>query len=655
MAQTDSGVLPPSRPISHDLDDGHGYEFLQNTAVDTATLAAAIELAKTWNVTPHDVLMSKGWVHQDDYYRALAASCGVQFVGKPERDSLAPLSRTSTPRAALRSRLLRHVRNGRIDVAYAPGPIPPGEIRRRLSRDSNRLTITTPRVLRTTIQRAFAKQLTAQAIHGLTRRFPDESAGQGLTAGQRVFFALLSAGLAISLLISPLLTLHTVAGIVTLFFGLVVSLRIAACINMLVFRPFPRQGNSTTTVPDADLPVYTILVPLFREKAVLPQLTKALLQLDYPAAKLDIKLIFESSDPETLAAAKALNLPACFDFITVPDSLPRTKPKALNYALQFARGEFTVIYDAEDRPEPSQLKKALAAFNAGPVNLACVQARLTIYNEMENWFTRQFAIEYAALFAGLLPTLQRLRLPIPLGGTSNHFRTAALKWLGAWDAFNVTEDADLGMRLYRHGYVCHVIDSDTEEEAPIRFRAWLQQRTRWLKGWIQTYFVHMRAPLKLRRELGTRGFLGFQITVGGMILSALAYPLFFLILAIGASTQTLFRLPANILELHVWLVAICNVTVGYLAVMALSLIAVLQQGKRLAMHVVFIPAYWLLISLAAYRALGQLLTQPFHWEKTEHGVSRMPRSLKKRSNRKATEPVGPVAHNLSRIIGSKAG
>src|SRR5690606_9681865 len=197
-----------------------------------------------------------------------------------------------------------------------------------------------------------------------------------------------------------------------------------------------------------------VLAPLFREANVAPGLIRALGKLDYPAAKLDIKLILEACDPETMAKVGRLNLPGAFEVIVVPDAQPRTKPKALNYALELARGDYAVIYDAEDRPDPGQLRAALSAFRSGPPNLACVQARLNFYNARENWLTRQFAIEYAALFDGLLPALQALRLPIPLGGTSNHFRMPALKWLGAWDAFNVTEDADLGMRLYRRGYAC---------------------------------------------------------------------------------------------------------------------------------------------------------------------------------------------------------
>lgn len=237
----------------------------------------------------------------------------------------------------------------------------------------------------------------------------------------------------------------------------------------------------------------------------------------------------------------------------------------------------------------------------------------------------QFAIEYASLFAGILPTLEQLGLPIPLGGTSNHLRTSALKWLGGWDAYNVTEDADLGMRLYRHGYVCRMLDSETAEEAPCGLRAWLGQRTRWLKGWMQTWGVQMRRPVRLWRQLGTGRFLGFQVMIGGMIFSALVHPLFYVLLAVEVSAETPFLLPANLLGIHVWLLALFNVAVGFLASMTLSLMALGAKNARFIPHILLMPAYWLLISLAAYRALLQLVTRPFHWEKTEHGVSAPPR------------------------------
>ena len=279
-----------------------------------------------------------------------------------------------------------------------------------------------------------------------------------------------------------------------------------------------------------------------------------------------------------------------------------------------------MIYDAEDRPERDQLRRAFDAFRSGPPNLATVQARLNIYNAGASWLTRQFTLEYSALFDGLLPALDRLRLPIPLGGTSNHFRVAALRWLMAWDPFNVTEDADLGTRLARSGYRCQVIASTTYEEAPQQFMSWLRQRTRWLKGFVQTWLVHMRAPQRLWRDLGPHGFFAFQIMIGGTVLSALVHPWFYLLLAAEAVGGRFLSLPASVFGVPFWTVAWFDLVAGYLAAMALALLAARRRRLfRLTWHVLLMPLYWLLISAAAYRALWQFATAPFKWEKTEHG------------------------------------
>lgn len=237
--------------------------------------------------------------------------------------------------------------------------------------------------------------------------------------------------------------------------------------------------------------------------------------------------------------------------------------------------------------------------------------------------TRQFALEYSALFDGLLPALERLGLPIPLGGSSNHFRMSALRWVAAWDAFNVTEDADLGMRLARRGYLCRTIDSTTWEEATVRLRDWIGQRTRWLKGFMQTYAVHMRHPVRLARELGPGGFIGFQVVIGAVVLAALAHPWFMLLLTADVAAQRLLEMPGSLLGLHLWLLALFNAALGYSAAMALALLAARRRHMRLSAHVLFMPAYWLLISLAAYRAVWQFARAPFRWEKTEHGLSRL--------------------------------
>lgn len=256
---------------------------MNGTLVDAATLERAVGLAQRWNVTPHDVLMANGWVRPNDYYRALAQDCGAEFVEARAAHSLTPFSHVATPREALKSQLLRRVRNGRVDVAYAPGAARPGELKRRLAVDVDRIAITTPRDLRTVIQRIFAERLTANAINSLTNRFPGESAGQGLVTSQRYGLAMIFAAICISGFLIPVITLHVVAGIATLFFAMVVALRLVACINIVVSFPLKWMRRGAPRIADADLPIYTILVPLFRESAVLKALTRALMRLDYPA------------------------------------------------------------------------------------------------------------------------------------------------------------------------------------------------------------------------------------------------------------------------------------------------------------------------------------------------------------------------------------
>jgi cellulose synthase/poly-beta-1,6-N-acetylglucosamine synthase-like glycosyltransferase len=331
---------------------------------------------------------------------------------------------------------------------------------------------------------------------------------------------------------------------------------------------------------------------------------------DYPPELLDIKLVLEEDDGETIAAAKTLDLPAQFEIVLVPDGGPRTKPKAANYALTLARGDFLVIYDAEDRPEPDQLLKAVAMFRQQPRRTACLQARLNFYNVRHNWLTRMFALDYALWFDVLLPGLDRIAAPIPLGGTSNHFRTAILRDVGGWDAFNVTEDADMGIRLSQAGYRVAVLDSTTYEEAPVAFGAWLRQRSRWLKGHVQTWLVHMRDPWMLMRRAGLLGFVAFQLFLGGGVIFALVSPMLWLAFLVSLLLHSTALVPGNSLVIN-------NIFLTYRA-----MIGPRRRGwHELAPYGLTVAAYWVMVSLAGYRGVMQLITRPFFWEKTAHGVS----------------------------------
>ncbi|HWA30045.1 MAG TPA: glycosyltransferase [Rhizomicrobium sp.] len=368
---------------------------------------------------------------------------------------------------------------------------------------------------------------------------------------------------------------------------------------------------------DEELPLYTILVPLYREARVLPALVRALCALDYPKDRLDIKLIVEADDDETARVADAAAIDPRFSIVRVPPGSPRTKPRACNYALPFARGEFTVIFDAEDRPEPDQLRKAVAAFRALPSDVACLQARLNFYNANECWLTRMFALDYALWFDYLLPGLDRLNIPMPLGGTSNHFRTSALRAIHGWDPYNVTEDADLGIRLARQGLRVRVLDSTTFEEATNSLGPWLRQRSRWIKGYMQTWLVHMRSPRALLRNAGAAGFAGFQFFVAGAFLSALLNPVLW-----GFFVLSQFAAPAPsdhaIAQASLFGLVLGNSLFAYLAVLSPAR----RRWFGLAPYGLTAPFYWLLISCAGIRALFQLCSRPWYWDKTPHGLSR---------------------------------
>ncbi|MBI4273891.1 MAG: glycosyltransferase, partial [Rhizobiales bacterium] len=400
---------------------------------------------------------------------------------------------------------------------------------------------------------------------------------------------------------------------------------------------------------DAQLPIYTIIVALYREAAAAKNLVAALGNMDYPREKLDIKLVLEHDDFATRAVIGALRLEPPFEIIFAPRDGPRTKPKALNAALPFARGAYTAVYDAEDQPDPDQLRLALQAFRRGGDRLACVQARLSIDNTRDGWLTRMFTADYAGLFDAFLPGIAALRLPLPLGGSSNHFRTAILRKIGAWDAYNMTEDADLGIRLARFGYRTDVIASTTYEEAPARFLPWLRQRTRWFKGWIQTWFVHMRRPLRLLAQLGVLGFAVFQLVVGGTVLAALVHPVFIAAIAWQLATDATLAREHNIVAFMMLALHGGTLIAGYAVSALLGFIGLAHRGlRRCAWVLLLMPLYWLMLSLAAWRALFQLVRDPYGWEKTEHGLARTSRRAVEAGNRGSVMPASQFRTDTSR-------
>jgi cellulose synthase/poly-beta-1,6-N-acetylglucosamine synthase-like glycosyltransferase len=405
----------------------------------------------------------------------------------------------------------------------------------------------------------------------------------------------------------PLNTILYAASVIAWASVIVALLRIGAALTEK-----PQAPESYT--PD-DYPVYSVLVPLFHEANMVIPLMENLEALDYPTEKLEIFLICEAVDPETVQAVKD-NLRAPFKLIIVPPGKPQTKPRALNYTLPHTRGDIITIYDAEDCPHPDQLKAALHAFETHP-DWAAVQAPLNYYNHKDSWISAQFALEYAALFHVWLPFLAKINFPFPLGGTSNHMRRGPLEACGGWDAHNVTEDADLSFRLSALNYLIGYVLPPTREEAVSTFKAWNDQRSRWMKGYMQSWLMHMHKPWKPINGLGLARFLSLNFTVAYVFLSALIFtPAVCLAVAYAAAYWSLgWSLPFS------WAHLIAFGT-SLAAGMLIGAIGIYRCGKpKLMPLALFMPFYWLMLFWPTVRALAELKTRPFHWHKTHHGVS----------------------------------
>lgn len=475
--------------------------------------------------------------------------------------------------------------------------------------------------IRELLQRIYGERYVRDARLGLMERRPQDSAHTVLSAGQKVVLALLACITVIALVLEPLGTLIVLTGACSIFYLAVSVYRFRLSFVALGHRlEIEVSEDELAALDERDLPVYTLLLPLYREANIVQRLTEGIDALDYPRTKLDIKLLCEADDTETIEAIRALGLPPHYELLVVPDAPPKTKPKACNYGLLHARGDYVVIYDGEDRPDPDQLKKAVVAFGKSPPDVACIQAKLNFFNRDQNLLTKWFAIEYAMHFDLVLPGLDTDGVPIPLGGTSNHFVTARLRELGAWDPFNVTEDADLGVRLHRAGLATRVMDTTTLEEANSEIGNWIRQRSRWCKGYYQTWLVHMRHPFRLLRQLGLKSFVSFNLVVGGAFVFLLN-PIFWALTTAFILTQA--EVIQSLFPGFVFYAAASMLFIGNFTFLYMNLAGALQRGYfDLAKYALLSPVYWGLMSWAAWKGAIQLVTKPFYWEKTVHGLDR---------------------------------
>jgi glycosyltransferase XagB len=592
--------------------------------INDEQLCYALALQKQNGDRLGDILVSTGMIGYYDLYKSIATHYRLAFVNLIEQAPDSSLLKSEHIEDYVRLNMLPWRRDVQSVCIATCDPNP--EVRAWAKRhfgDNCHFAITSPFDIRKSVEARFGKLLEDKSRLSLWNKAPDASARITVQPKQKRLILFLMLGMAFFAIGSP----------VASALGVIIFCHVAYAITMLFKAWIFAMGSKPITRPDWDrllatldertLPVYTILIPMYREAETLPRMLENMRRLDYPPSKLDIKLVLEADDTETLDAAYAIKPSYHFDIIRVPPSAPRTKPKACNYALRFARGEFVTVFDADDCPEPSQLKKAVYMFRNGDPDMACLQARLNYYNFNDNWITRSFSLEYTILFHFMLYGLQRLSIPIPLGGTSNHMPLAKLRELGEWDPYNVTEDADLGTRLAAWGMKTTMLDSFTLEEAPCSFGAWIRQRSRWIKGYMQTWLVHMRNPVKLYKTLGMRGFIGFQFFIGFSSFAFLTAPIVW-----GLSILWM----GNIAQWHAipfpdWLAVLTllnlalNITTHWYC--ALYCAMRYQTGRiSIVWAAILYPVYLVLHSIASYKALWQLIVNPHFWEKTSHGFAK---------------------------------
>lgn len=605
-----------------------GEILLEKGLITREQLEEALALQRESKGLLGEILIAQGFLSPLKLYQVLAEKEELAYLGEelPKLVQMVDQKVLSffSPSDFVRFKFfpLRHENHYLEIVTPSPQSAPlRAFLRERFPHAELRMNLITPYELDQLIATFFQKEFLQEATTGLFFRSPDESAAQVFTPFQWVTLTGIAILIGAGFLFSPLLTITILFAVLNFFYAANVVFKFLLSLK-------GSQTEYTTTVTEeevnaldpATLPVYTILLPLHREPLpVIQQLLESIRHLDYPQEKLDVIFLIEEDDPETLRYCKMSKPPYNVRFLIVPRGFPKTKPRACNFGLLFARGEFLTIYDAEDVPDRDQLKKAVATFRKFPPEFICFQAALNFYNANQNFLTRLFTLEYSYWFDYLLPGLFTLKLPIPLGGTSNHFRTETLRELGGWDPFNVTEDADLGMRASYRGYRVGILNSTTFEEANSHLKNWIRQRSRWLKGYLQTFLVHNRNPWRIFKKSGLRGWLTLQLFIGGTPLGQAASVLMWSIFLAWLLLHRTLILP--FLPDHLVIIGSFNLLWGNFLGVYLSMLAVFRRNLHTLLPFSLLnPLYWILAGVAAWKGIWQLFSRPFFWEKTIHGL-----------------------------------
>ena len=602
-----------------------GLLMLEQGTLSGTDLVRALTIQTRHNAQLGDILLAHGMASEETVMQALATQNGTAVlpaeVGPPDPrliDTLGPsrwlelrclpwrrLGAVTLVATADPQRFAQH----RAEIEAALGPVALAMV--PLGRLHQALASCRRAALRLAAETCVAEAESCRAWNG--RRF---SLALGVILG----------GIALGLSLAPTASFLLLFSVVMLALLCGATLKTAAALTHFFqrSRTSSAQADPAGAQPGAyrrkrhRLPIVSVMVPLYGEPDIAPRLVRRLQVLTYPRELLDVMIVVEENDHRTRAALSRAALPRWIRVISVPDSALKTKPRALNYALNFALGEIVGVYDAEDAPAHDQLHCVARAFAEGGADLACVQGVLDYYNPKTNWLSRCFTIEYAAWFRLILPGMERLGLAVPLGGTTLFFRRRVLEQLGGWDAHNVTEDADLGIRLARHGYRTTLIDSVTLEEANCQLWPWIRQRSRWLKGYAMTYAVHMREPRLLLTQLGWWRFIGFQVLFLGTLVQFLMAPILwsFWLMLFGVGHPLAASLPmaaAIVVAATFMLTEVANLTINIAAVSG-------RQHRFLRVWTPTLHLYFPLAVIAAWKGLWEMVTSPYFWDKTTHGL-----------------------------------
>lgn len=608
-----------------------GEELLRLGVITQEQLEEALSMQRRSGGRLGEILLFLGFVTQDELYRALATQGEIGRVGRSV--NLKDVNALPYKMAERYGAIIIREETDYAVVAVREKLNPKAEaaIEKYLKKPIEQVLMTEAEGFQFWEQ-VYRTREVQDSVFGLYEEQPQNSAIVTFTSSQLAVLLVLLIVFIICMAFSWRGTLLAFVIICQ-----VIYLLMAIAKFWIVMRGVKRNAQlrfseeEVAAVDESKLPIYTVLIPVYKEKEVVSQLIERIRAMDYPKYKLDVRILLEENDEETVELIRSMHLPDYFTPIVVPASQPQTKPKACNYGLLQAKGEYVVIYDAEDRPESDQLKKAYLAFQQLPDEYVCVQAKLNYFNSRQNGLTKLFTQEYSMWFELLLVGIMQMDIPIPLGGTSNHFKMSFLKKVGGWDPFNVTEDADLGIRLYKYRYKTAILDSRTWEEANSKVSNWIRQRSRWIKGYMQTFFVHMRSPGKLYRTIGFRGFLGYLAMIFGTPFLPLVNPIFWGLMIVWLCTQAPWI--QSLFPGLLYYIAVIQLVVGNFIFIYMNMIGTYYVIRDCALkkrqpfsyslirYGLLTPIYWILMSVAAYKALFQLIAKPSYWEKTHHGLT----------------------------------